>query len=80
MEPFIGTIQIFAFNYAPVGWALCNGSLLNIAQNSALFSLIGCKYGGNGQTTFALPDLRNAAPNSNSAYYIAVSGIYPSRS
>ena len=62
MEPFIGMIQLFGFNFAPRGWALCDGSLLSIAQYSALFSLLGTTYGGNGQTTFALPDLRGRVP------------------
>ncbi|MCM3570956.1 phage tail protein [Neobacillus mesonae] len=57
-EPFIGEIRLFAFNFAPVGWAMCNGQLLPIAQNTALFALIGTTYGGDGRTTFALPDLR----------------------
>ena len=58
MEPFIGQIQAFGFNFAPRGWAKCDGQLLSIAQNTALFSLLGTMYGGNGTTTFALPDLR----------------------
>jgi microcystin-dependent protein len=58
MEVFLGTIQAFGFNFAPRGWANCSGQLLSIAQNSALFSLLGTVYGGNGQTTFGLPDLR----------------------
>ncbi len=58
MEPFIGQIQPFGFNFAPTGWAQCNGQLLSIAQNTALFALLGTTYGGNGQSTFALPDLR----------------------
>ena len=57
-EPFIGQIQAFGFNFAPTGWATCDGQILSIAQNTALFSLLGTMYGGNGQTTFALPDLR----------------------
>src|SRR5579862_4828879 len=57
-EPFIGEIRLIAFTYAPRGWAECNGQLLPIQQNQALFSLLGTTYGGNGQTTFALPDLR----------------------
>ena len=57
-EPFIGQIAFVAFNFAPVGWAECNGQLLPINQNQALFSLLGTMYGGNGQTTFALPDMR----------------------
>lgn len=58
MEAFIGTIMPVAFNFAPQGWALCNGQLLSISQFSALFSLLGVQYGGDGQTTFGLPDLR----------------------
>jgi microcystin-dependent protein len=61
-DPFVGEIRIFAGNFAPSGWALCNGQLLPIAQNTALFSLLGTMYGGNGQTTFALPNLQGAAP------------------
>ena len=57
-EPFLSEIRLFSFNYAPKGWALCNGQFLPINQNQALFSLLGTTYGGNGQTTFALPDLR----------------------
>jgi microcystin-dependent protein len=60
--PFIGEIQLFGFNFAPVGWASCAGNLLPISQNTALFSLIGTTYGGNGQTTFALPDFQGRAP------------------
>ncbi|MCW5520268.1 phage tail protein [Aureitalea sp. L0-47] len=58
MEPFVGQIQAFGFNFAPRGWAQCAGQLLPIAQNQALFSLLGTIYGGDGRTTFALPDLR----------------------
>ncbi len=57
-EPFIGEIRFFGFNFAPRGWAMCSGQTLSISQNTALFSLLGTMYGGNGQTTFALPDLR----------------------
>jgi microcystin-dependent protein len=57
-EPFLGQISAFGFNFAPRGWATCDGQILSIAQNTALFSLLGTTYGGNGQTTFALPDLR----------------------
>lgn len=62
MEPFIGQIQMFGFNFAPRGWAQCNGQLLSIAQNTALFSLLGTIYGGDGRTTFGLPDLRGRVP------------------
>ncbi|MBA4175048.1 MAG: phage tail protein [Leptothrix sp. (in: Bacteria)] len=61
-EPFIGEIRPFGFNFAPVGWAQCDGQLLSIAQYSALFSLLGTTYGGDGQSTFGLPDLRGRAP------------------
>ena len=61
-EPFLGEIRLFAFNFAPRGWATCSGQILSISQNSALFALLGTTYGGNGQTTFALPDLRGRLP------------------
>jgi microcystin-dependent protein len=61
-EPFLAEIRIFSINFAPKGWAMCNGQLLPINQNQALFSLLGTTYGGNGQTTFALPDLRARVP------------------
>jgi microcystin-dependent protein len=60
--PFIAEIRIVSFNFAPRGWALCNGQLLQINQNQALFSLLGTMYGGDGRTTFALPDLRGRVP------------------
>lgn len=62
MDPFLAEICIFAGNFAPRGWAFCNGQLLAINQNSALFSLLGTTYGGDGRTTFALPDLRGRTP------------------
>jgi microcystin-dependent protein len=58
-EPFVGQIAMFGFNFAPSGWALCNGQLLPISQNTALFALIGTYYGGNGTTNFALPNLQS---------------------
>jgi microcystin-dependent protein len=60
--PFLGEIKIISWNFAPRGWAFCNGQLLPINQNQALFSLLGTQYGGNGQTTFALPDFRGRIP------------------
>ncbi|HEY6544599.1 MAG TPA: tail fiber protein [Dokdonella sp.] len=60
--PYIGEIRMFGFDFPPRGWATCAGQLLAINQNQALFSLLGTTYGGNGQTTFALPDLRGRAP------------------
>jgi len=61
-EPFVGEIRMFAGNFAPRGWAFCNGQLLAVSQNDALFSLLGTIYGGDGQTTFGLPDLRGRIP------------------
>lgn len=61
-DPFIGEIRMFAGTFAPRGWAFCQGQQLAIANNSALFSLLGTTYGGNGTTTFALPDLRSRVP------------------
>ena len=61
-EPFLSEIRIFGFNFAPKGWAMCNGQLLPINQNQALFSLLGTTYGGNGQTTFALPNFQGKVP------------------
>ena len=62
MEPFIGQIMMFAGNFAPRGWALCDGQLLAISQNQALYSILGTAYGGDSRTTFALPDLRGRVP------------------
>ncbi len=61
-EPFLGQIMLVPYNFAPRGWAFCSGQLLPIAQNTALFSLLGTTYGGNGTTTFALPDLQGRVP------------------
>lgn len=61
-DPFVAEIRIFPFNFAPRGWAFCNGQLLPISQNTALFSLLGTQYGGDGRTSFALPDLRSRVP------------------
>jgi microcystin-dependent protein len=62
VDPFVAEIRIFGFNFAPRGWATCDGQLFPISQNTALFALLGTMYGGNGKTNFALPDLRGAAP------------------
>lgn len=61
-QPYVGEIRMFAGNFAPVGWAFCNGALLPISENETLFNLIGTTYGGDGQNTFALPDLRSRVP------------------
>jgi microcystin-dependent protein len=74
-DPFIGEIRMLTLNFAPQGWALCNGQLLPINQNQPLFALLGTIYGGNGMTTFALPDLRTRMPmQANGAYPLGLSG------
>lgn len=62
MDPFVAEIRIFPFNFAPKGWAWCNGQILPLSQNTALFSLLGTNYGGNGSSNFALPDLQGRTP------------------
>ena len=72
-DNFLAEIRMVPFNFAPLGWALCNGQILSISQNAALFSLIGTTYGGNGQTTFALPNLQGRVPvmfDSNGAFVL----------
>lgn len=61
-DPFVAEIRIFAFNFPPTGWAFCNGQILPISQNTALFSLLGVTYGGDGKSTFALPDMQGNSP------------------
>lgn len=81
MDTFIGSIMCFAFNYNPQYWMECNGQTLNVSSNQALFSLIGNQFGGNGSTTFCLPNLNGAQRfNGYMKYYIAMNGIYPPRS
>jgi len=77
-EPLLGTIFLFAGNFAPAGYALCQGQLLPINQNAALFSVLGTTYGGDGVTNFALPKL--SEPTAGTTYIIALNGVYPSRS
>jgi microcystin-dependent protein len=85
MESYLGTIILFAGNFAPRGWAFCDGTLLSIAQNTALFSILGTTYGGNGQTTFALPKLKEPKNVTGPRvkpfprYIICLEGIFPSR-
>ena len=76
MQPFLGQIQAFAFSFAPQGWLPCNGQLLPIQQNTALYQLLGTLYGGDGQNTFALPKLAPIAPQGPS-YFIAMEGVFP---
>ena len=78
-NPFVGEIRLFAGNFAPLGWAFCDGQLLSIAQNEVLFNLIGTTYGGDGQNTYALPDLRGRVPvhqgnNGQSNYIVGQEG------
>lgn len=74
-QPYIGEIRMVGFNFAPVGWAFCDGSLQPISQNDALFNLIGTTYGGDGQNTFALPDLRSRIPiHMGNGYVIGENG------
>ncbi|HEX7956526.1 MAG TPA: tail fiber protein [Pyrinomonadaceae bacterium] len=73
-DPFLGEIRIISFSQAPKGWALCNGQLMQINQNQALFSLLGTMYGGNGQTTFGLPDFRGRVPVHVGSGYIQGQG------
>ena len=69
-DPFLAEVRLMSFNFPPKGWAQCNGQFLPINQNQALFSLLGTTYGGNGQTTFALPDLRGRVPISFGAGFV----------
>ena len=78
-QAYIGAIVLVGFNFAPVNWAFCNGQLLPINQNMALFSLLGVTYGGDGQTNFALPNLNAGELQSGLNYIICLMGIFPSR-
>ena len=82
MEGYIGEIRAFAGNYAPRGWAFCDGSTIQISDNAALFSFIGFGYGGDGRTNFLLPNLPPLAPTGDAnqgRYIICLRGIFPSR-
>ena len=81
MDPLLGDIALFSFDFAPSYWMTCEGQTLQIASYQSLFTLIGTTFGGNGTTTFCLPDLRNAIPIQGIGmhYCIAIQGIYPSR-
>ena len=80
MECFLGQLQLFAFGFAPTGWRLCDGTLLSIATYQALYTLLGTSFGGNGTTTFGIPNLLGASLLNGMQYYIALDGIYPQRS
>jgi microcystin-dependent protein len=79
MDNYLGQIELFPYTFAPMGWVLCNGAIINIMQNTALYSLIGIQFGGDGRTTFGLPNMTNMSPTPGMEYYIAVTGIYPNR-
>jgi microcystin-dependent protein len=79
MECFLGQIQLFALGFVPHGWRLCDGASLPIAHYTAVFSLLGTTYGGDGSTTFALPNLKGKEPIPGLIYCICVEGLYPSR-
>jgi microcystin-dependent protein len=79
MDPILGSIQLFAFNFVPKGWALCDGSLLPISQNQAVFALVGTTYGGDGMSTFALPNLKGKEPVAGAIWCICVQGVFPQR-
>jgi microcystin-dependent protein len=77
MDPYIGELSTFAFDWAPRGWMPCNGQVLQISEQTALFSLIGTTYGGDGQSTFALPNITSAPGQGH--VFIALEGVYPPR-
>jgi microcystin-dependent protein len=79
VEPFIGQIELFPYTFAPVNWATCEGQSLSISSNTALFSLLGTTFGGDGMTSFQLPNMKGKEPVPGLQYFIALQGIYPQR-
>jgi microcystin-dependent protein len=79
MNQFIGEIRLFPYTFIPKGWNACDGMVLRINLNMALFSLLGTTFGGDGKETFALPDLRGKVPLNQGAYCIAMQGAFPER-
>ena len=79
MDAILGLIRLFAFNFVPKGWMLCDGRTLPISQYTAVFSLVGTTYGGDGRSTFALPNLKGKEPIAGSTFCICMEGIFPSR-
>ncbi len=75
----IGQVELFAFTFSPYQWHLCDGAILSIQQYEALYALIGATYGGNGSTTFALPNLLGTEPIPTMKYYISLNGLWPQR-
>ena len=80
MEAYTETITLFASNFDPAGWVECDGRTLSISQNQALYAVIGTRYGGDGTSTFAVPDLRKRVPMEDMRYAIAVQGLFPRQS
>lgn len=78
-DSYMGEIQLFPYVFAPIGWLECKGQVLNISENTTLFSLLGTRFGGNGTSTYALPDMRGMEPTKDLRYYIATTGLYPER-
>jgi microcystin-dependent protein len=76
-ESYLGEIQLFPYGFELRGWEVCEGQVLTLQSNTALFSLLGIQFGGNGSSTFALPDMRGMEPTKDIRYYIAMQGIYP---
>lgn len=79
MDYYLGTIELYAFNFAPKGWEACEGQLLPISSHQSLFALIGTTFGGDGITTFALPNLKGKGPEKGMHYCIAIDGEWPPR-
>ncbi len=79
MEFTIGSIGLFPYNFVMMDWLLCDGSLVSISQYQVLFAVIGTRYGGDGVTNFALPNLSGAKPHDSIRYFIAYNGIFPTR-
>ena len=79
MDPILGQIRLFAFDFAPTGWMPCNGATLQIREYTAVFSLIGAIHGGDGATTFALPNLKGKEPIAGFIYCICMEGVFPQR-
>ncbi len=79
MDPLLGDIEIFPFGFAPAYWMVCDGQILSIATNQALYALLGTNFGGNGTTTFGLPNIPEDKCPTGMRYYIAVQGMFPPR-
>jgi len=79
MEQLIGEIRLFTYNFVPMGWLRCDGTIVSITEYQTLYALLMTRYGGDGMTNFALPDLTGAEPDPNTMYCIAWEGIFPTR-